>query len=70
MKKPSLRKIVKQVINEDRKFTCHECRPGGLFGRGKCHHSASYVGTSRPADCMSWEECLEECRKFLGRSNS
>jgi len=48
-------------ITEEKKFTCFECRPGGWFGRGKCHHSASYLGTSRPDDCISWEECLEDC---------
>ena len=59
--KGDLAQLGEKQLTEDRKFTCHECRPGGLFGRGKCHHSASYLGTSRPADCISWEECLEEC---------
>jgi len=67
IRETDLTKLIKTIINEkkqlteDKKFTCHECRPTGRRGKGECHHSASFLGTSRPADCMSWDDCLLEC---------
>tara|TARA_Y100000310_G_scaffold117456_1_gene116205 strand:+ start:1203 stop:2003 length:801 start_codon:yes stop_codon:yes gene_type:complete len=67
IRETDLTKLIKTIINEkkqlteDKKFTCHECRPTGRRGKGECHHVASTLGTSRPADCMSWDDCLLEC---------
>ena len=71
IRETDLTKLIKNIINEkkqlteDKKFTCHECHPTGRWGKGECHHVASTLGTSRPADCMSWDDCLLECEGIV-----
>ena len=71
LRESNLIKLIKRVVNEkkqlteDKKFTCHECHPTGRRGKGQCHHVASFLGTNRPADCMSWDACLLDCEGIV-----